>query len=48
MNSSRIPPWKAEESVEVTSNWTRKSSWKSGSTSSRRPADVTLCTTSST
>ncbi|MCZ0981633.1 hypothetical protein O1L60_29295 [Streptomyces diastatochromogenes] len=43
-----MPSWKAEEPVEVTSSWTRKSSWNSGTRSSRRPAEVTLWTTSRT
>ncbi|MFJ5303690.1 hypothetical protein [Streptomyces sp. NPDC088350] len=42
------PARNADDPVHVTSSCTLKSSWKSGSTSSSRVADVTLCTTNST
>ncbi|MCD9876534.1 hypothetical protein [Streptomyces guryensis] len=47
-SSSATPARNADEPGQVASNCTLKSSWKSGRTSSRRVAAVTLWTTSST
>ncbi|MFI5755092.1 hypothetical protein [Streptomyces sp. NPDC051569] len=47
-SSSATPERNGEDPVQVASSWTRRSSRKSGSTSSSRVAEVTLCTTSST
>ncbi|WP_329268681.1 hypothetical protein [Streptomyces sp. NBC_01451] len=48
VSSSVTPERNTDESVQVTSNWTLKSSSKRGSTSRSRVAEVTLWTTSST
>ncbi|WP_160159668.1 hypothetical protein [Streptomyces sp. 3213.3] len=47
-SNSATPAANADDPVQVTSSCTRKSSWKSGSTSRSRVAEVTLCTTNST
>ncbi|WP_371663768.1 hypothetical protein [Streptomyces sp. NBC_00280] len=47
-SNSATPERNADDSVQVTSNWTLKSSSKRGSTSRSRVAEVTLWTTSST
>ena len=47
-SSSAIPASKADDSGQVTSRCTLKSSWKSGSTSRSRVAEVTLWTMRST
>ncbi|MEU9319336.1 hypothetical protein [Streptomyces sp. NPDC048295] len=47
-SNSAVPAANADEPVQVTSSWTRRSSSNRGSTSSSRVAAVTLCTTTST